>query len=436
MAITQIRQRQIKEINRIWETITQSSHGFSAGQVVYFNGLTWALAKADDIDTAEALGIIEEVTTNTFKIIYQGHITGLSGLVAGETYFISASSAGSITTTEPTGDDISKPILVALSSTGGIVNNWRGLTGGGTGGGDATVLKSNITQSSHGFSAGDVLRHNGTTYVKAQADTEDNSAAIGIIESVVDTNNYVLAYGGLISITGAGFTAGEVYYLSAATAGAITTTAPTIKKQVLIAISSTAAILLIDSVGGAGTGDVSGPSSSVDEAIVRFDGTGGKTIQDYTSNAPTISDTGIVTINNDVTFKSTGGATQITIDEATGDLSSVGEGSFNSLDINSNLSVDASGNLSTSGSLDGVDLDINSSFTVDSSGNVTAMGYVTDNIFVIAGNGDTSKQVDFDVDTNVPTSTTNTYIFPATGGTLALTSDIQTVDLGVYMYGL
>ncbi len=44
---------------------------------------------------------------------------------------------------------------------------------------------------------------------------------------------------------------------------------------------------------GHGThGDVSGPSSSVDNAIVRFDGTTGKIIQDYTSKAPTIDDDG------------------------------------------------------------------------------------------------------------------------------------------------
>lgn len=41
-----------------------------------------------------------------------------------------------------------------------------------------------------------------------------------------------------------------------------------------------------------GGGDVTGPGSSVDNAIVRFDSTTGKIIQGYTSGAPTISDTG------------------------------------------------------------------------------------------------------------------------------------------------
>lgn len=54
----------------------------------------------------------------------------------------------------------------------------------------------------------------------------------------------------------------------------------------------------VNSSGGGGSGDVTGPSSSVDNAIARFDGTTGKIIQDYTSNAPTISDSGVPSFNN------------------------------------------------------------------------------------------------------------------------------------------
>lgn len=52
--------------------------------------------------------------------------------------------------------------------------------------------------------------------------------------------------------------------------------------------------LLVDLPAGAG--DVAGPASSTDNAIVRFDGITGKLIQDYTSGAPTISDTGTMLI--------------------------------------------------------------------------------------------------------------------------------------------
>ena len=49
-------------------------------------------------------------------------------------------------------------------------------------------------------------------------------------------------------------------------------------------------------VAPAGSGDVTGPASSVDNAFVRFDSTTGKILQDYTSGAPTASDTGTVTL--------------------------------------------------------------------------------------------------------------------------------------------
>lgn len=48
-------------------------------------------------------------------------------------------------------------------------------------------------------------------------------------------------------------------------------------------------------ISSSGTGDVVGPSSSVDNTIVRFDGTTGKLVQGYTSGGPTISDTGAIT---------------------------------------------------------------------------------------------------------------------------------------------
>jgi hypothetical protein len=48
----------------------------------------------------------------------------------------------------------------------------------------------------------------------------------------------------------------------------------------------------------AGGGDVTGPASSTDNAIVRFDSTTGKVIQDYTSSAPTITDDGVASFKH------------------------------------------------------------------------------------------------------------------------------------------
>lgn len=108
--------------------VTQASHGFAVGNAVYHTGSAWAKAKADAVGTAEALGIVSSVPdTGTAQITMAGYISGLSGLTAGTVYFLSDSTAGALTATEPsTAGYVSKPMLVALSTTTGIVINYRG----------------------------------------------------------------------------------------------------------------------------------------------------------------------------------------------------------------------------------------------------------------------------------------------------------------------
>jgi hypothetical protein len=48
--------------------------------------------------------------------------------------------------------------------------------------------------------------------------------------------------------------------------------------------------------------DVTGPGSSVDDAIVRWNGTSGTSVQGYTSNSPTIGDTGIMSLPGQSAF--------------------------------------------------------------------------------------------------------------------------------------
>lgn len=63
----------------------------------------------------------------------------------------------------------------------------------------------------------------------------------------------------------------------------------------------------------AGTGDVVGPSSSVDNGIVRYNGTTGKLVQGYTSNTPTCDDAGICTF----VAPAIGAATATTVNKVT-----------------------------------------------------------------------------------------------------------------------
>lgn len=119
--------------------ITQSSHGFSVGEVLYFDGSDFALAQADDEATSEVLGVVSEVVdTNTFVLTPVGYISGLTGLTAGTTYYLSEATPGALTGTEPNGTgEVSKPVLVADSTTSGYVIQSRGYIinsgGGGSG---------------------------------------------------------------------------------------------------------------------------------------------------------------------------------------------------------------------------------------------------------------------------------------------------------------
>ncbi len=110
------------------KSVTQSSHGFTVGQVLKFTGGLYALAKADSAANAEVVGIVSAVgSVNTFTLLMEGYISGLSGLTGSTTYFLSPTVAGGLTTTEPsTVGQVSKPLLNTDSTISGIFNNMRG----------------------------------------------------------------------------------------------------------------------------------------------------------------------------------------------------------------------------------------------------------------------------------------------------------------------
>ena len=134
------------------------------------------------------------------------------------------------------------------------------------------------TQSSHGFSVGDAIRHNGTQWAKAQADSASNAQVLAVVSAVADANNFTAVTSGLVS-TLTGLTGGNLYYLSSSSAGTLTTTEPTtngtVSKPVLYAISSSSGYVLnhkgktnaatVDSVNGA-TGTVVLDADNIDDA--------------------------------------------------------------------------------------------------------------------------------------------------------------------------
>jgi len=106
--------------------VSQASHGFVAGNVLYLNGGVWTAAQADTGAKAEAVGVVESATTNTFILKRTGESITLSGLTAGAIAYLSQTTAGAFTFTEPT-SGISKPILIAESTTVATVQIMRGV---------------------------------------------------------------------------------------------------------------------------------------------------------------------------------------------------------------------------------------------------------------------------------------------------------------------
>lgn len=138
----------------VTKSITQAAHGFTTGSVVYLSGTTYTLADKDAAATAEAVGVVGSTTTNTFDLITDGFISGLAGLTAGSVYFLGDN--GVLTTTEPTTvGQISKPILVADTSTSGYVVNYRGIAIATAGSGDVTGPGSSTDNA--------ITRFDGTT---------------------------------------------------------------------------------------------------------------------------------------------------------------------------------------------------------------------------------------------------------------------------------
>lgn len=111
-------------------SVAQTGHGFAVGDVVRLSGAdTYAKAQADTEAHAEVAGIVSAVAdADHFTLTTGGDVTGLSGLSAGSVYYLSPSSAGALTATEPsTTGQISKPVLIARTTTAGEFFNMRGI---------------------------------------------------------------------------------------------------------------------------------------------------------------------------------------------------------------------------------------------------------------------------------------------------------------------
>ena len=76
-----------------------------------------------------------------------------------------------------------------------------------------------VTQVSHGFSVKNAIRHNGSMYVKAQADTAENAQTAGIVSNVIDADTFFFMTDGIL--LNEDFTPGTEYFLSPSVPGLV-----------------------------------------------------------------------------------------------------------------------------------------------------------------------------------------------------------------------
>ena len=284
----------VNGVNR--KRITQTAHGFTFGMVVRrdFDTATdkFVLAKADTKQNAEVVGVISRIVdANTFDVTFSGEVVakpgetwshaltaGLTDLSPGHAYFLSHTSEGKLSLTPVTTPGfIRKPVITALDDNRALVTNYIGhevasedvLAAAGASNrklieqvndfevGD--VLRFDQTQK-YGFSAGTEFRgitYEHGTYRKAQANSEVEAESVGIVSEVDvsgDVKKFYMTTGGFFTMPSSyGLTAGQVYFLSANSAGttaaqSLTTISPKtvgmVRKPLLVTASNTEAYFL------------------------------------------------------------------------------------------------------------------------------------------------------------------------------------------------
>jgi hypothetical protein len=187
------------EVAHTSKVVVQVGHGFSIGNVLTLVAGAYVKAQADVKETAMVVGIVVGVHGDIFRILTQGYVSGLSGLTPSGIYYLSATTSGAMTTTEPVSPGLSKPVLLADSATSGYILNSSGGSstgGGGTGTGFTSVLINADT------SAVSMYRYLADTSLAAITVTLPANPAVGDSILIIDakgtfgTNNVIVSGNG------------------------------------------------------------------------------------------------------------------------------------------------------------------------------------------------------------------------------------------------
>lgn len=156
--------------------INKASHGFVAADVgcpVYINASgDYVRACADLASTAEVAGLINRIVdSSNFEVCLGGEVSSVGAnasgaMTVGEMYFLSPTTPGALTSTEPTTvGHISKPIGIARTSSAIEFFNMRGITVGGVNARSQVILANNATTNTQNVSSYDAGKMTGWVYI-------------------------------------------------------------------------------------------------------------------------------------------------------------------------------------------------------------------------------------------------------------------------------
>ena len=234
------------DTNVTQETIAQTAHGFLVGQVIR-NG---ALFTGSNSSTLSDVGIVTKVwDANHYDVTFQGFVynyapAGALIPTAGQSAWLSHITAGLYGFTQVTGGI---KLFDAISATKIYINPTFFAS---------DSVYDTVTQAAHGFTVGQIVYANGSSYALAVASALASSRYSGMVSRVLDSNNFILTYSGVVTLSA---TAGAVYFLSDITPGTASTTqaAPThYQVPVYIGLVGGATALVMPSRGN-GSSDLS-----------------------------------------------------------------------------------------------------------------------------------------------------------------------------------
>lgn len=110
--------------NALYQPVIQNAHGFTdVGTIVKFDGVNFVEAQADSLNNGSGVYMISSIPDgNTFYITQNGFVANITRqvYVAGTPYFLSSASAGELTSTQPTGNNVVVPCFFAYSADSGF----------------------------------------------------------------------------------------------------------------------------------------------------------------------------------------------------------------------------------------------------------------------------------------------------------------------------